>query len=118
MRYVKLVLNGIPPSINKFAGKENAWDYRHTKQEWTNIVYMKSKAARLPKPFEKATVHLCYFFPDNRRHDPDNYAGKFLLDGLTKARVIKDDDFKHINLIISGDIDRENPHTEIMVQEV
>ena len=42
-----------------------------------------------------ATVCITCFFPDNRRHDPDNYAGKLLLDGLKKAGIIKDDDFKH-----------------------
>lgn len=117
MRYVKLTLQGIPPSINRFAGKENAWEYRNTKQEWTNVVYLKAKAAHLQHPFERATVNLLYFFPDNRRHDPDNYAGKFLLDGLTKAGVIKDDDFRHINLVIAGDVDRKNPRTEIIVTE-
>ena len=118
MRYVKVTLDGIPPSINLFAGKENGWRYRNAKAEWTNLVHWECKKIRLPKPFEKATVTITYYFPDNRRRDPDNYAGKFLLDGLTKGGVIKDDDFKHINLTVSGDIDKKNPHTEIMVVEV
>lgn len=64
-----------------------------------------------------AQVHIRYFFPTAARHDADNYAGKFLLDGLTKAGIIIDDDLKHITTTISGDVDRKNPRTEITIKE-
>jgi|GEM_PF-4160424 len=44
--------------------------------------------------------------------------GKFLLDGLTKVGIIKDDSFSNIDLVLVGRVDRENPRTEIMVKEV
>lgn len=56
-----------------------------------------------------------HYFPDKRRRDADNYAGKFLLDGLTKAGVIVDDDLKHITTIIIGRYDKNDPRTEITV---
>lgn len=60
------------------------------------------------------TMH--YFFPINRRHDCDNYTPKFFLDGLTEAGVITDDDFLHVHSLRTyGDIDRENPRTEIII---
>lgn len=118
-RSIKLTLKGVPPSLNRFAGRENAWEYRKTKTEWTDAVFwaIKAQGTRLPKPFDRAVVTITYFFPDNRRHDADNYSGKFLLDGLTRGGVIVDDDLKHITPIIEGEIDRKNPHTEIRVVE-
>ena len=66
-------------------------------------------------PPDKAMVRIDYYFPDRRRHDADNYCGKLLLDGLTKAGVIADDDFAHISLSVHGYVDRTNPRTEINV---
>ena len=61
-------------------------------------------------------MSLTYYFQDSRRRDPDNYAGKLILDGLTKAGVIADDDFDHITLEIKkGGVDKENPRTEVEI---
>jgi Holliday junction resolvase RusA-like endonuclease len=117
---MKITLNGIPPSLNTTAGRGNVWEYRKNKTMWTQAVYMKCKASkeRPAKPFEKARVTITYFFGDRRRHDADNYAGKYLLDGLTKAGVIVDDDLKHITTTIVGEYDKQHPRTEITVEEV
>lgn len=116
---MKITLSGIPPSLNRFAGRENTWQYREEKKHWTDAVMWMAKSAkgRPKQPFEKAVVMITYYFSDRRRHDADNYAGKFLLDGLTKAGIIVDDDLQHISTIIRGDYDRENPRTEISVEE-
>lgn len=120
MRSVKLTLKGVPPSLNRFAGRENAKEYRAQKETWTNAVMwtIKAQGCKPPKPFEKSIVTITYFFPDNRRRDPDNYAGKMLLDGLTRGGIIKDDSFDNISLTVCGDIDRAQPRTEIVVQEL
>lgn len=73
---------------------------------------------RTGESFEKAKVTITYFFADGRRRDPDNYAGKLILDGLTKAGVIQDDDFDHIVLEIrKGGVDKKNPRTEVEITE-
>lgn len=115
-----ITLKGVPPSLNKTAGRKNVWEYRKTKEEWTNSVQWACKANKdRPKtPFEKAAVEITYYFPTLARHDADNYAGKFLMDGLTKAGVIVDDDLKHVTTIIRGEHDKKNPRTEITVTEV
>ena len=120
MRSIKITLKGVPPSLNRFAGRENAQEYRAEKETWTNAVWwtIKQQHCAPPKPFDRAIVYITYFFPDNRRRDPDNYAGKMLLDGLTRGGVIVDDSFRHISLMLDGDIDREHPRTEIVVKEV
>ena len=50
-----------------------------------------------------------------QRHDPDNYSGKFILDGLREAGIIEDDSFSNIELQLCGSYDKENPRTEIEV---
>ncbi len=119
MSGVRITLRGVPPSLNKFAGRENSWDYRTEKRTWTDIVVWAVKSGKqTPEhPFRRAEVEILYYFPTAARHDPDNYAGKFLLDGLTKAGVIEDDSFAHITLAVAGAVDRKNPRTVITVRE-
>ena len=112
-----ITLKGIPPSLNKFAGRENSWEYRNEKHTWTEAVCWASKHFRPKKPYEHAFVTITYYFPTRARHDADNYCGKFLLDGLTKAGIIVDDDMKHITLTIKGEYDKDNPRTVIDVTE-
>lgn len=91
------------------------------KARWTSLVQMLCRVSpeRPKQPYSYSDVFLIYHFSSNVRHDADNYAGKFLLDGLTKAGVIVDDDMNHIRLHISqGRINRKNPWTEIIVNEV
>lgn len=114
-----ITVPGVPPSLNRFAGRENTWEYRETKQKWTAAVKYACRASRgRPKePYQRAVVSIVYYFPDRRRRDADNYAGKFLLDGLTRAGVIVDDDLRHITTIIRGECDPKNPRTVLTVTE-
>lgn len=114
---MKYVIPQIPPSGNRFAGRQNVWEYRAQKQRWKGLVALlctpKPKA-----PLGRATVRITYFFPDRRRRDPDNYAGKMILDGLTDAGVIRDDSFDCIQLLLRGECDPDKPRTEIEVEEM
>ena len=112
-----ITIKGVPPSINRFAGRQNAWEYRAEKEWWTDAVELACRASkdRPREPWPFAGVEITYFFPDRRRRDADNYAGKFLLDGLTKAGVIVDDDLQHITTVIRGAVDRESPRTQVVI---
>ena len=69
------------------------------------------------EPIKKCVVRITYFFRTRQRHDPDNYNGKFILDGLREAGIIEDDSFSNIELQLCGSYDKENPRTEITVKE-
>ena len=56
-----------------------------------------------------------YYFKTRVRHDPDNYSGKFILDGLVKAGILQDDSFNNIQLILKASVDKEKPRTEINI---
>ena len=117
-----LTLQGVPPSLNQFAGRANSWEYRAQKQRWTSAVQWLAKRERIRagNPPAPPLAHVCieYYFQDRRRRDPDNYGGKFLLDGLTKAGAIQDDSFGHITLTVCGKTDAKRPRTEITVMEM
>ena len=110
-----ITLEGCPPSLNAFAGRSNTWQYRKEKAKWTHMVESIGEMIAPPRPYEKAKIIITYYFPTNARHDADNYAGKFLLDGLTKAGIIVDDDLKHITTEIRGEVDKTNPRTVIKI---
>lgn len=114
MRYI---IPAIPPSLNQFAGRENTWEYRRIKAEWIQLVDAYCRP-RPEKPIEKAVVTLEYHFGDMRRRDPDNYI-KLLMDGLVKAKIIKDDCFDCVQLRLQqGEIDRTTPHVMVEVEAI
>ena len=81
------------------------------------------RAGRPPKdwPPYRAEVELTFHFPDRRRRDPDNYTAgcKALLDALVVNGLLADDSFDHISLKVrKGQVDPENPRTEVAIREV
>lgn len=117
---MKLTIPGIPPSINKW---RNLHHYEEAKQkkEWENTVMLEalSQRVRPTQPFKKAIVRYTYYFPTKARHDPDNYSGKWLMDGLVKAGVLEDDSFDNVTLQIEqGGVDKKNPRVEVEIKDV
>lgn len=105
----------IPPTLNKFLGRENSWEYRNTKAEWLKKISL-CCTPKPRKPLEKAVVTLFFHFEDKRRRDLDNYL-KFVLDGLTAAGIIRDDNFETIELRLKGVADKKGI-TEIIIEEL
>ena len=113
---MKYTINAIPPSNNKFKGRQNHWEYRETKKQWEQLIFLMCRP-KPKKPLKNVSVKITYFFPTKIRHDPDNYNGVFILDGLVKAGVLEDDSFSCITLLLDGKHDKENPRTEIEITE-
>lgn len=108
-------VDDIPPSLNKFVGRKNVHAYRNLKNQWKKTIALSC----LPKPTEpvkKSVVTLEYWFSSKRRHDPDNYSGKMILDGLTEAGIIEDDSFDNIELRIKQGGVSKQPYTVIRVE--
>lgn len=112
----RYIISDIPPSNNKFLGRENRWEYQNIKKQWAELIAVYCRP-RPEEPLPKAVVTLVYHFKDNRRRDPDNYSGKMILDGLTKAGIIADDSFSCIDLQLRAICDKKGI-TEIFVQEI
>ena len=114
---MKFAVPMIPPSDNQFKGRQNVWEYRELKKQWLDAVMLLCRP-KPQKPALKAEVTLTYFFKDKRRHDPDNYAGKFILDGLVRGGILADDSFDNVELRLKGGYDPKNPRTEVEIIEI
>ena len=112
---IKIVIPKIPPSDNRFKGRENVWEYREQKKAWKEMVALLCRKHKAT--LDRAEVKITYFFPTRHRRDPDNYSGKFILDGLTEAGILKDDSFGCIDLVLRGDYDKDDPRTEIEITD-
>jgi Holliday junction resolvase RusA-like endonuclease len=111
----KYSIKAIPPSNNKFIGKNQRWQYQSEKKHWARIIQLFC-VPRPREPLKKSKVMIVYYFKDKRRRDPDNYSGKFILDGLVRSGIIIDDSFDCIDLYLRGNVDKENPRTEILIE--
>ena len=59
------------------------------------------------------------YMPTKRRIDPDNTVPKFILDGMTEAGFIVDDDGEHLkSLTLQTGYDKDSPRTEIVVSTI
>lgn len=105
----------LPKSLNQFAGRGNVWAYREEKKRWKELcaVYCKPCPSQ---PVKGALVTLFFYFADRRRRDVDNLA-KAVLDGLVACGVLEDDCYQCIDLLLQGGYDKQNPRTEIYIQE-
>lgn len=67
---------------------------------------------------KKVIITLRYFFPTKAKHDYNNYSGKYIFDALVKEGIIADDSDKEIaEMHIEFGHDKNNPHTEIIIEE-
>lgn len=107
----------IPPSMNKYKGRSNMWEYHKDKKQWEELIGF-TCTPRPKTPIPKCKLTITYYFKDRRRHDPNNYDGQFITDGLVKSGIIQDDCFDCIELILKGDYDKARPRTEIEITEV
>ena len=109
-----IIVDDIPPSNNKFIGRENRWNYQKYKKEWAALVNF--CVCSIPnEPIEKAKIHIHYTFPTRTRRDPDNYSGKMILDPLVSMGIIKDDSFNNIELILSAEYEKGIKKTTITI---
>lgn len=118
---MKFVIYDVPPSNNKYmgsGGRGKNFQYQKEKKQWARMIASAVGDNKPKVPVEKSIVTLKYYFRTRHRRDPDNYSGKFLLDGLIEAGVIEDDSFNHIDLRIAGGYDKENPRTVITIEEL
>lgn len=118
---MKIIIKDVPPSNNTYMGNGSRgknYKYQNDKKKWAKLVLVATMDKVPLRPIKKSIVTLTYYFKTRHRRDPDNYSGKFLLDGLVLAKIIEDDSFNSIDLRINGNYDKENPRTEITIEEV
>lgn len=112
-----IIIHEIPPSTNQFIGRNKRWQYAKTKKKWHDLV-TNAITEKPPVPIKRAEVHIHYYFPNKRRRDPDNYAGKMIHDPLVQNGILADDSFNNVVLVLSADVDKADPRTVITITEL
>ena len=110
---MKYTIPRTPPSLNKYAGRKNVWEYREQKALWKQLCNVYCRP-RPKEPVRFALVILTFYFKDTRRRDADNYQ-KMILDGLVGANILANDDFEHCMVLCVGACDKTYERTEIEV---
>lgn len=106
----------IPPTINKYIGRSNIWEYQSDKKKVHKAIQLTTIGKNYK--IEKCKIIIIYYFKDRRRHDPSNY-DKMILDGLVEANIIADDNYGVITeFTTKGDYDKNNPRTEIVIERI
>lgn len=113
---MKITLYTIPPTINKYIGRTNVWEYQKNKKQIHSLIRL-CTIGNNPR-IKKCNMRITYYFKDRRRHDPSNY-DKMLLDGLVEANIIEDDNYGVIQEFTTiGKVDSKNPRVEIEIEEL
>lgn len=88
------------------------------KQKWKDfMVWFINKQGYANLRIEKCELSFSTYYPNHRRHDPDNSAPKFILDGMVEGGLLVDDDSTHITkLTLQCFVDEKRPRTEIAVK--
>jgi Holliday junction resolvase RusA-like endonuclease len=111
---MKIILNLLPPTINKYIGRDNKFQYHKEKKQIEQAIRLQTIGYN-PR-ITKCKMKVIYYFKDRRKHDPGNY-DKVLLDGLVEANIIEDDNYSVITEYTTiGKVDKGNPRTEIEIE--
>lgn len=90
------------------------------KQKWKDFIcWLVNDEGYANLKIDTCIIEQIVFYGENRRIDIDNSTPKFILDGLVESGLIVDDSRKHITkLILSCEVDRERPRTEIYIRNI
>lgn len=92
---LQLTIEGLPP-MNTSDSRGSHWSHSKLKRTWGNRVWAAVRLAypgtgKPPKPLERAHVTIVRCSQSEPDYDNLVQGGKFLLDGLVLAGVLKDD---------------------------
>lgn len=113
-----IIINDVPPSLNVWHGMH--WAKKAAEKcKWEELIKSLLMGKRkLKRAYRRPVVRITFYFNIDRDRDKDNMTPKWIMDGLVKAGVIRDDNSKEVDLdwFISSDI-HEWCKTEIVVRE-
>lgn len=118
----KLIIPGRLPGMNEIiaTAKKHPKAYSREKKQYTDIIAWECKNQKIFPFTRKIDIKIKWHCKDRRR-DKDNISAgqKYILDGLQKARVIKNDSWEYINSIKHEFfIDKDRERIEIILNEM
>jgi len=115
----KSTLKPIYPSINEWMVMLRP-QMNAVKQNWKDFIcWVVSKYGFENEQLKSVKITIRIYQPTRREFDLDNYAPKFVFDGLVESGMLIDDNVNVIKkLTLEGGYDKDNPRTEIEITEV
>ena len=118
-KFPKYFENPIPPSWNFFIAKIRM-EQASIKAKYKDFaIWLAAKYGLAGLNLDKVIFTYDFYFNSNRARDIDNYGltNKLLADGFVQAKVLTDDNSKHLALRFNPfQLDRKNPRVEITVE--
>ena len=117
---MKFTVHGELPSMNEIIAesKKHYGKYSEMKRTYTDVVFY--SCYKFQKVENKVNLKFKWFCK-NKKKDKDNImAGqKFVIDGMVKAKIIKNDGWNKIGTISHEfEIDKNNVRVEVEIEEV
>jgi len=117
---MKFVIPGELADLNTYinAERSNRYAGAEIKRQMTNYITMLAKRLKT-KISAPVRIHFKWY-TKNLRVDPDNtaFAKKFILDGIVKAGILKNDSRRYIKGFTDEfDVDPEEPRVEVEIVE-
>jgi Holliday junction resolvase RusA-like endonuclease len=120
--YMQITIPGELTNLNDYiqAERSNRYVAAKIKRHDTSYVCWQAKGTKLPAVAEYPVTINFHWFTKDERVDADNicFARKFILDGLVEAKVLANDNRKHV-AGFGGDkfsVDRKNPRVEVFIR--
>lgn len=115
----RMVIPGRMPGLNDYvrAERSNRFAASKMKKQQTERAGIAAVEQRMPS-FNGRVEIIFTWVEENRRRDMDNvaFAKKFILDGLVRAGVIRDDTPRYVaELADRFDYDKQHPRIEVEV---
>lgn len=117
---IKFTIPGELTDLNTYVNAERSNKYAGAKIKENNTNVCTLYAKRLPTITEQVEINITWYC-ESQKKDPDNisFGKKFLIDGLVKAGVLKNDGWKQIKGFTDKFVlDRNNPRIEVEIMEV
>lgn len=109
----------VHPEILYMKNKQAPSTYGQVRDLWfatiMNLLMQNREKLTRMQTFSKALVWFTFYFPDEKVRDVDNFSVKLVNDALVKCKILKDDDHRRMNIVVSADIDQKYPRTEIII---
>lgn len=106
----------IPEIIPKKTLSSKQWDEK-VSGYWIGCITNALRDLDLEIKYLKAICLIVTYSPFKMRWDVDNRCYKFIIDGIRYSRILHDDDWKNMTVILAGSIDTQRPRTEVFIKE-
>lgn len=110
---IKITIKSVLPH------EKNLITYRTLKTIWCESIVpnLREFCKKHNMVYEKVTIKIIAYLPKSYIWDVDNRAYSMIINAVRRAGIVKDDNYKNVQVVLTGNVDKENPRTEVYIQK-